>query len=806
MSTAETNLNDFLQDYRITTTSVESVDLNTDRLYKTITIGVEQKRKMPRAYFTRGVIPYFAPLDDKTLFTAGMTQGDLAKEHSLFRSGMTFMYGLSMEAFYDMGELSDSEHGTIGYSPGGVNMYGAFKVMYDRYQFVSQYPVFYSITAGNDPYAVASFTGVTEKGASGGCYTMVNFGGTIVPFQLMFDASTLGISNSNGLPTGTAGNPLYYGLSANTGLTSAVKSLYFIPDIPLSLRRNIALYKDRGVTFAGFMARFEPHYQFIKYADDAFLDTRADMINAYVGLSANPAWTEELRRFNGSTSAINRVGFQLANDFNNKFFDEIQKYPARYNLVRNSQQAGHWGVPYVTEVLGWQKSIPNPGYAADATGPFIPVGQQFYVSRIAQVTFKPAPAGYTFSTGMTGWQSYTKGLGTTTDTSFHPEYFMMGGSANAASSTYSASDLIPANILTYFSDNYAGIGPDGTTLNFLESYYYDLYAETLLYGGYRYQNNYFMHFVPKFNPMIPVQQKGTYSARNYASRRDSTIHRDFGNTSAERLSNLKNSMRSSINAAMRAWKLLLDGVGKFNHRIIPVLQGRNEDYDLTRGGCVPYSPADFVEYLMAPLFTGDVPANGFIMNDDTHEKLLNGFYYGNIARGSGEYTKVVTNKGVSGSDPTTSFIRGLETYFFDLEKLQDSMSFRSYLADLGITASIDLAEYMSNFNSGRFSDLRVFETNTGTTGGNSYIPYGNFGPFQWNLVPIRQSSILYTNDSLRDRWGSTANAGITTAYTILRDAYFELTKQQLQAAFDYFENDDITTFTEYRSTDKQIGR
>jgi hypothetical protein len=206
------------------------------------------------------------------------------------------------------------------------------------------------------------------------------------------------------------------------------------------------------------------------------------------------------------------------------------------------------------------------------------------------------------------------------------------------------------------------------------------------------------------------------------------------------------------------------------------------------------------------LFTGDVPANGFIMNDDTHEKLLNGFYYGNIARGSGEYTKVVTNKGVSGSDPTTSFIRGLETYFFDLEKLQDSMSFRSYLADLGITASIDLAEYMSNFNSGRFSDLRVFETNTGTTGGNSYIPYGNFGPFQWNLVPIRQSSILYTNDSLRDRWGSTANAGITTAYTILRDAYFELTKQQLQAAFDYFENDDIATFTEYRSTDKQIGR
>jgi hypothetical protein len=209
---------------------------------------------------------------------------------------------------------------------------------------------------------------------------------------------------------------------------------------------------------------------------------------------------------------------------------------------------------------------------------------------------------------------------------------------------------------------------------------------------------------------------------------------------------------------------------------------------------------------MTPLFTGDVPANGFIMNDDTHEKLLNGFYYGNIARGSGEYTKVVTNRGVSGSDPTTSFIRGLETYFFDLEKLQDSMSYPVYLTDLGITASIDHGVYMTNFNSGRFSDMRVFETNTGITGGNSFIPYGNFGEFRWYLVPLRESSILYTDNSLRSRWTSSANAGITTAYTILRDAYFELTKQQLQAAFDYFENDDITTFTEYRSTDKQIGR
>ena len=60
--------------------------------------------------------------------------------------------------------------------------------------------------------------------------------------------------------------------------------------------------------------------------------------------------------------------------------------------------------------------------------------------------------------------------------------------------------------------------------------------------------------------------------------------------------------------------------------------------------------------------------------------------------------------------------------------------------------------------------------------------------------------------SLKSRWISDANSGITAAYNILRDAYFELTKQQLQAAYDHFENNDITTFVEYRVTDKPIGR
>lgn len=803
MSTAESNLNSFLQDYRVIETAEEAVDLVTDRLYKTITIGVEQKRKTPKGYFTRGVVPYFAPLE-RNEYMSGFTASGLSFEHGLFLAGITFLRSLGMEAFYDMDEVADANYGTIGYSPNGVNMYGAFKVMYDRYRFVSQYPVFYSITAGNDPYAVSSFSGVTERGASAGCYTMVNFGGTIVPFQLMKDASTLGISSSNGLPTGTAGNPLYHGLSEYTGLTASDKDLYFTPDILLSLRRKLNLHANRGLTFAGVIASFEPHATFVKFADDAFRDTKTDLVSRY---TSSPAWFVELQKFGGSTASVNRVGYQLANDFLNRFMEDVFRYPAIYKMGRNSVNVGHFGIPYVTEVFGWQESIHNPGYASDATGPFVPVGDQYYVSRIAGISFSPAPSGYTYSSGLSGWNSYKKGLGETADTSFYPEFFMLGGSTRAASNTYEASNLIPANILIYFKDNYAGVGPDGTTLNFLESYYYDIFAETLLYGGYRNANIFPINFIPKFNPLIPMESKGTYSTRTYESRRDCTIHKNFGSTGSERLYNLKTSMQTSISAAMRAWKLILDGAGKYNYRIIPVVRGRSEDLDLTRGGSVPYSPADFVEYLMSPLFTGDVPANGFILDDDHQDKLLNCFYYGNIARGSNEYTKVITNKGVSGSDSNTAFIRGLETYFFDLQQLQDALSFGSYLSDLGLTAAAtNFSEYSNNLNSGRFSDYRIFETNTGITGGNSQIPYGFFGEFRWYQVPLRSTSILNTDANLKSRWVSDANSGITTAYNILKDAYFELTKQQLQAAYDHFEDNDITTFVEYRATDKPIGR
>jgi hypothetical protein len=344
-------------------------------------------------------------------------------------------------------------------------------------------------------------------------------------------------------------------------------------------------------------------------------------------------------------------------------------------------------------------------------------------------------------------------------------------------------------------------------MNFLESYYDDLYAETFKYGAYAYANIFPMNFIPRYNPLFPVQSGGTYSANNYASRRECTIHRDFGNDATERLYNLKQSMTASVQTAAKTWKLLLDRYGKYNYRIMPVLQGRNEDYDLTRGGSVPYTPDDFVEYLMTPLFTGDVPCNGFIYKDDVNERLINDFYYGNIARGSDEYTKVITNGGISGSDKATSFIRGLETYFFDLQQLQDSLSFSGQMVEFGLSdASSDFTAYKNNLNSGRFSDYRVFETNTGVTGGNTKIPYGNFGNFKWYLVPVRQGSILQTDDSLYSRWTSTANVGITSAYEILRDAYFALSKAQIAAAYDYFDEDEITTYVEYRIGDTQVGR
>ena len=367
--------------------------------------------------------------------------------------------------------------------------------------------------------------------------------------------------------------------------------------------------------------------------------------------------------------------------------------------------------------------------------------------------------------------------------------------------------MIPANILTYFTDTSAGFGLDNASMSYLDSYYYDIIAESISYGGYRYANVYPINFTPRYNPLIPMQLTGSYSNKNFESRRDCTIHKDFGNSSAERLYNLKKSMADSLHAATKVWKLTLDQYGKYNYRIMAVLKGRNEDYDLTRGGSVPYTPSDFVEYLITPMFTGDVPVNAFVMNDDIDERLLNDFYYGNIARGSAEYTKVITNKGISGSDPSTSFIRGLETYFFDLPQMQHEMSFSAHLDSLGLTAAVSShSQYMSNFNSGRLSDYRVFETNTGTTGGNTIIPYGNSEEFRWYYVPPRADSILFTDSDLRMRWGSTANNNIGIAYTILKDAYFRLTQQQLEAAYQYFEDSDITTFVQYRSTDKAIGR
>jgi hypothetical protein len=100
----------------------------------------------------------------------------------------------------------------------------------------------------------------------------------------------------------------------------------------------------------------------------------------------------------------------------------------------------------------------------------------------------------------------------------------------------------------------------------------------------------------------------------------------------------------------------------------------------------------------------------------------------------------------------------------------------------------------------------VYETNAGLTGGNTKIPYGFNGTFQWHLVDLNQNSILYNNSTLRNRWQNTSNNNISTAYKIIRDAYFELSKEQLAAATEYFAENDITTLVEYRSTDQFVGR
>ena len=113
---------------------------------------------------------------------------------------------------------------------------------------------------------------------------------------------------------------------------------------------------------------------------------------------------------------------------------------------------------------------------------------------------------------------------------------------------------------------------------------------------------------------------------------------------------------------------------------------------------------------------------------------------------------------------------------------------------------------MNRFKSGRFSDYRVFETNTGLTGGNTKIPYGFNGEFRWYTVPLNEDSIMYKNEEFRNRWQTITNNNINVAYSILRDAYFELTKEQLASTIKYFKDNKITTLVEYRATDQFVGR
>jgi hypothetical protein len=818
-ATGETNLDGFLSNYKVITTITESVDIDTTNVIERIKITVEQKRKLPQVFISRGVIPYKAPSEDYNLYTATLTgTGEgITYEYANFYSGLAeiseFVNG---GLIYDLDEVRNSEHRTIGYLPGGSNMYGAFKVLYDNYGILQQYPTFYTITGGNLPYAIASFTGVTEKGSSAGTYTLVNFANVITPVQLMFDASTIGLTHSNGLPTGTSASPAFFGLSQYTGVTQAVKSMYFVPDMHFSLRRNLNLYLTRGIEFDGIMASFEPHYQFLKNADDDYLDSWNDLMNLYNGNTANPAWTVELLKFAGTTSGLfNRTGYQLVSNFNDRFFREISTYPKRFKTTKENYRIGQYGVPYSTSVLGWSSKIPTPGTAIDATGPFASINDNLYLNRIAGLTLYPPPSTYNYlgptgatsfggSGGSSGWNSYHKSL--TANSGYHAEYFMLGGTANAIAATYEASKLIPANILTLFTDTAGPVGLTGTRMNFLDSYFYDLYQETMKYSSYNTMNVFPMEFVPRFNPLIPVQSS---TVLRPGSRRDCTIHPDFGGNTAERLYNLKESMKESIHSSLKMWKLLMDQKGKFNYRILPVIRGRSEDLDLTRGGSVPYDAFEFIEYIVRPLFDGEVPANGLILQDDVDELLYQGFYLGNIARGAGEYTKVVTNGGVSGSDRLTSFIRGLETYFFDLKNiLQSDLAIPTTLSEtFGFTgADAHFNSYKSEFNSGRFSDYRVYETNTGNTGGNSVIPYGYNGTFNWNYVPLRSGCVLKETPDLLLRWTSDSNNNIKTAYEILRDAYFQLTKDQILSIVEFFKAEEIDTFPTYSVTDTAIGR
>lgn len=815
-ATGETNLNGFLSNYKVITKITESVDIDTENVIEYVNITVQKKRLVPDMFISRGVIPYTAPTEDYNLYSLSLTgagQG-ITYEYQKFYDAKKFLSDFVYLA-YDMDETRDAEHRTIGYNAGGSNMYGAFKVLYDNYNILQQYPTFYTITGGNLPYAIPSFSGVTEKGSSAGTYTLVNFANVITPVQLMADASTIGISSSNGLPTGTANSPLFFGLPQYTGTASAVKSIYFVPDMHFSLRRNINLYLGRGIQFDAIVSSFEPYYRFLKSADDEYLDSWNDLMNLYNGNTANPAWTAELLKFAGTTSGLfNNTGYRLVENFNNRFFREISTYPRKFKTTRDLYKIGQYGVPYSTSVLGWNADIPTPGVAIDATGPFASINDSLYLNRIAGLTLYPPPQTYNYlgptgatsfggSGGSSGWNSYHKSL--TADAAFYPKYFMLGGSAAAASNTYQASKLIPANILKLFNDSGGPLGPTGAKMNFLDSYYYDLYQETLKYSGYFNMNFFPLEFTPRFNPLIPFQKSTSVKP---GSRRDCTIHSDFGGNSAERLYNLKESMKESVHSSLRMWKLMMDSRGKYNYKIMPVIKGRNEDLDLTRGGSVPYSAIDFVDYIVAPLFNGDVPANGFILKDDIDHLLYQGFYLGNIARGSAEYQKVVTNGGVSGTDEITAFIRGLETHFFNLELIQGNIRYPEGMFDMtGFTgADSYFTSYKNEFNSGRFSDYRVYETNTGTTGGNSVIPYGYNGTFAWNGIPLNPDSVLFNTPELYLRWISTSNNNIKTAYQILRDAYFELTKDQILSAVEYFQAEEIDTFRTYSITETSIGR
>ena len=809
MDIRERTLDGFLQNYRIISTAVEAVDSDTQNLLKTIFIRLEQKEQTPSIICTRGIIPFVAPSEDRNLYLSGITLRDdgISLEYSNFYAGVTYLRSKGIGIAFNDEIVNDGDYRTIGYRTDQSNMYGAFKKFYDSAKFLQEYPVFYTIDGSGDPLGITAWTENSVTGGNSGAYTIVNFSGVKTPFQLMRSAEEVGISHSNGLPIGNTGSPLFYGLETYVGITNALESFYYTPDVHTALRRSLNLYLSWGVTFNNILANFDAHSTFVKFADDEFVDGYTGIISQYIGSSASPGWNSELIQLTGTASGmLNLNGFNLANTFLNKFYSEIKKFPRKYKFEPNAQSIGHLSFPYTTETMAWSAQIPIPGTATDATGPYAFTDANLYLNRLAGLTLYPPPNAYNYlgtsggsgEGGTANWNLLADAIAG--GSGYHSEYLLHGFSLSAAA-TGQSSSVFPINVLKFFNDTSGPLGPNSVRLNFLDSYYHDLYQESLKYGGYRDMNIYGIHFMPKFNPFVPEDDTPT---------RRCTIHPNFGATASERLFNLEESMKESIQSAMKMWKFNLDNYGKFFYRIMPVISPRNMDDDVTRGGSVPFAPQDFVDYIIAPLFpsgAGVVPANGFILHDDINERLINDFFYGNFARGSAEYTNIVTNAGASGS-PSTSFIRGLETYFFDLEELRTAVRFPFFFTEAtGLTAAAaHIPDYINYFDSGRFSDFRVFETNTGMSGGNTKIPYGFAGEFFWYLIPINDRSILWEELSLRERWVSTTNNNIFSAYSIIRDAYFLLIKRQLEAALKYFADNKITTLVEYRDTDKFVGR